>query len=97
MAYDKEKDPAVGTQGNRDQFGGLSRDVTPDGGDVHLNPYARGVVAGSAGNLVIVPVQNEDNEPVTFLEVPVGFVPPFRVRTVKAETTCTAFTIEDRQ
>ena len=73
-------------------FGRKARIVTP--GATDLDPVAKGVVCLTAGNLTIVPVNNADATTITFTGVPVGFVPPYRVRRVTA-ATATVATIDD--
>ncbi len=53
---------------------------------VDLTPYAKALYVGSAGDLVIIPVNNADDAPVTFANHPVGYC-PVQVRRVKATGT----------
>lgn len=98
MSYEKDKDPERGTAGNRDQFGARGRVATPADSplsDYVIEPYARAVITGDAGDLHVVPVGNDDADVLIFTGVPVGFIPPYRVRIVKKETTCPVYTVED--
>jgi hypothetical protein len=77
-------------------FGRKARAVTPS--DVADLPAGKvkAVVLLSAGNVSVIPADNADNEPVSFTDVPAGFIPPFVVRRVRATgTTATVATIED--
>jgi len=72
-------------------FGTKSRLVTPGGAD--LTPAPKAVICATAGSLTIVPVGNDPSATVTFPNVPIGFIPPFRVRRVTA-ATATVYTVE---
>jgi hypothetical protein len=89
MPYDKTKDPnAFATnqaprakaerQAQRFPKGTA---ITPSD-TVDLTSYANGIVVTAAGNLKLLPSQNDDADPITFTSAPVGFVPPFQVRRV---------------
>ena len=45
-------------------------------------PYPQAIVVTAAGNIVVLPMENDDDDTVTFTAAPCGFVPPFRVRRV---------------
>lgn len=64
------------------EFGSQGSDVTPSGSDVTLGARVRYVVVTSKGNLVIVPLDNDDADSITFAQAPVGFVPPFKVKKI---------------
>lgn len=94
MPYDKTKDPNQTFQGSAGNFGSIGTPVTPSD-TVDLNPYAKAVVVTATGNLVILPVQNTDGTTITFTGVPVGFIPPYRVRRVYATgTTASVATVD---
>lgn len=74
-----------------DSFGTTSRAVTP--GSTDLNPIPKAVVCATAGDISVVPADNANNDVVAFIDVPAGFIPPFRVRRVTA-ATATVYTVE---
>lgn len=93
MSYDVNSDPKVGAI-DEARFGRSARAVTPSD-TVDLKPYARAIVVIATGNLVILPVENADASTVTFTGVPVGFVPPFKVRRVLSTgTTASVVTVD---
>lgn len=95
MAYDAAKDPLKNAVWSPASMGVKGRPVTPHN-DNDLDPYAKAIVVVAAGNLVIIPAKNADDAPITFTACPVGFIPPYRVRRVKATgTTATVATIDD--
>lgn len=55
--------------------------------DFALNSNELYVVVTTAGDLDVVPYGNDDSNNILFVSAPVGFVPPFRVKTVKGSTT----------
>lgn len=75
-------------------FGTRGRLVTPS--DLEdLEEVAKAVITATAGNLVIIPAGNADDQPLTFNDIPAGFLPPYRVRRVKATgTTATVYTVD---
>jgi hypothetical protein len=73
-------------------FGTKSRPITP--GSTDIDPIPKGVSCLTAGNITVVPMGNDDAVTVAYVDVPAGFVPPFRVRRVTA-ATATVYTIED--
>ena len=77
MVYDPTKDPKPN---NAFVFGRKARAVTPHD-DNDLDPYAK-IVVLTAGTLVVLPMQNDDGDTITFGELPVGYVVPFDVRRV---------------
>ncbi len=52
----------------------------------NLDPFAKAIVCTTAGNVTLIPVDNLDGVPISFVGCPVGFIPPFRVRRVTALT-----------
>ncbi|MCJ9729550.1 hypothetical protein [Bradyrhizobium sp. PRIMUS42] len=94
MAYDATKDPLQTSRGSAFNFGSLGRVVTPND-NTDLDPYAKSLVVTAAGNLVIIPVQNDDAAPITFTGLSAGQVIPYRVRRVKSTgTTASVATID---
>ncbi|MDH7805723.1 spike base protein, RCAP_Rcc01079 family [Rhizobium sp. AN6A] len=73
-------------------FGVRSRIVTPSQSD--LPKVVKGVICLTSGNIAIVPAGDDGSAPLQFVDVPAGFVPPYRVRKVTAATAVIA-TIED--
>ncbi|MDQ0347856.1 spike base protein, RCAP_Rcc01079 family [Ancylobacter vacuolatus] len=56
---------------------------------------AKAVIVVVAGNVVVLPIENPDNEPITFTGCEMGFVVPYQVRRVLATgTTATVYTAE---
>lgn len=91
MPYEATKDPFRDTNLN---FGTKSVAVVASDTE-DFAQYPKAIVALSAGNLVVLPVKNNDGATVTFAGVSPGFVPPLRVRRVMATgTTCAMATIE---
>lgn len=74
-------------------FGRKGSGVTPsDSTDLAGGPV-KAVVTLTSGNLSILPA--DSGSPISFIAVPVGFVPPFIVRRVLATgTTATVATVE---
>jgi hypothetical protein len=93
MSYDETKDPARNAVWNPNAPGTKSRAVTPSD-TTDLDPYPLRVVVTEAGDLVCLPVMNSDSDTVTFVEAPVGFIPPFRVRRVLEDSTASVATID---
>ncbi|ODT71612.1 MAG: hypothetical protein ABS75_07265 [Pelagibacterium sp. SCN 63-23] len=69
-------------------FGRKGRVVTPAA--VDLDPIAKAVVMLAAGNITIIPRDNANGAPITFNDVPAGFIPPYQVRRVTACTSSCA-------
>ena len=86
MPYDRTKDPLTTFQGTEGNFGSAGSPITPSD-TVDLALYAKAIVVTAAGNLVILPVQNNDGTTITFTGVQPGFVPPYRIRRVFATGT----------
>ncbi|WP_377299712.1 hypothetical protein [Rhizobium sp. SGZ-381] len=74
-----------------DSLGTIGAPVTP--GNTDLPATVKGVVCLTAGNITVVPYGNADAVTLAFVDVPAGFVPPYRVRRVTA-ATATVATIE---
>jgi len=50
-------------------------------------PYAKALYVGTGGDLVIIPVGNRDQDPVTFKAHPVGYMPVQVRRVLSTGTT----------
>lgn len=94
MAYDPSKDP---TNGRRDFLGlGRKQRVVTPSDTVDLDPYARTIVALTAGDVVYLPAGNEDADTITAEGVTTGWTPMVAVRRVLAtDTTATVATVDD--
>lgn len=88
MPYDQLKEPSSfrNNAPTVSTFGGSGAPIAPSD-STDLTTYAKAIVVTAAGNLVILPAKNADGSTVTFTGVPVGFIPPFRVRRVMATGT----------
>lgn len=74
-------------------FGRRSKAITPSDTD-DLTEVAKAVVCLTGGNISVVPAENDPANPVNFVGVPAGYIPPFQVRRVKSTgTTCTVMTV----
>jgi hypothetical protein len=85
-------DPYASVASGPESFGLTSRPLTPGTDDI--DPIPKGVVLLEAGDITVVPAGNGDAGTVSFVGVPAGFVPPFRVRRVTAASAAVV-TIED--
>jgi hypothetical protein len=97
MPYDALKEPhsVRSNAPTGATFGGSGAPITPHNTN-DLATIAKAIVVTAAGNLVILPAKNDDATTITFTGVPVGFIPPFRVRRVLATgTTASVATIGD--
>lgn len=93
MAYNADKD-RFKFHANESTLGAVGR-VVAASDTADLDPYAKAIVVTAGGNLVIIPVQNDDAATITFTAVPAGFITPYRVRRVLATgTTASWATIE---
>lgn len=91
MPYDASKDPFKDTLLN---YGTKSKAVTPSD-SLDFTKYPKAIVVTAYGNLVVLPIGNDDADTVTFTAVNAGFSPPIRVRRVLATgTTASVATIE---
>jgi hypothetical protein len=70
--------------GDPTAFGLAGDPISASNNDLPLN--ARAIVCTTAGNVTIVPFNNEDGTTITFTGCPVGFSPPYVVRRVTALT-----------
>jgi hypothetical protein len=78
--YDASKDPNP-VAASRASFGRKGAAIVPSD-STDLTAYAKAIVVTAAGNLVILPVENDDAATITFTGCAVGFIPPFQVRRV---------------
>lgn len=69
-------------------FGRRGATITP--GATDLDPVAKTVVCLTAGNITVVPVDNDNADTIAFTDVPSGFAVPFIVRRVTAATATVA-------
>lgn len=75
------------TANGADSFGPKGRVITP--GATDLSPVAKSVVMLSAGDITILPTGNENADTLAFVDLPAGYIIPYRVRRVTACTgTC---------
>ncbi len=74
-----------------DSLGTIGAIVTP--GDTDLPGSVKGVTCLTAGNITVVPYGNDNAVTLSYVDVPAGFIPPYRVRRVTA-ATATVATIE---
>ena len=65
--------------------------ITP--GATDLDPLPKAVVLLTAGNVTVVPDGNANGTMLAFVDLPAGYIIPFRVRRVTA-ATATVATIE---
>lgn len=95
MPYDESKDPHALTGAAVLANGANGVGVTlSDGTD--LASYAKAIVLLTAGNVSYLPVKSADDAPLSFVDLPAGWVSPHRVRRVRATgTTATVATVED--
>jgi len=71
--------------------GTIGQIITP--GATDLNPTAKSIVTLTSGNVTLVPVGNAPSDTLAFVDLPSGWVCPYRVRRVTA-ATATVATIE---
>lgn len=85
-----------GFNANPGSFGSKGVAITPsDSTDLPSGPV-KAVTVIVAGNLSIVPTGNANGDPINYVGVAIGFIPPYQVRRVLATgTTATVRTIED--
>lgn len=89
MPYDATKDVNQYPGPTLYSLARIGRAVSPSD-TVDLDPYAKGVVCLTSGNISIIPTKNADGATVDFVGVSAGFIPPFQVRRVmQTGTTCT--------
>jgi hypothetical protein len=69
-----------------DTPGSLGRRTVPVTVGQTISEQAKAIVCLTEGNLTVIAVDNSDSEAVSFVAVPAGFIPPFRVRKVTAAT-----------
>lgn len=89
MPYDATKDLKQYPGPTLETLARVGRVVTPSN-TTDLDPYAKGVVCLTEGNISILPIMNADGATIDFVGVPAGYIPPFQVRRVMSTgTTCT--------
>jgi hypothetical protein len=94
MPYDSTKDPMRNELWSPTSLGRKGRTVAPhDEND--LDPYAKALIVTAAGDLSILPVENDDGDTIDFTALPAGTVIPYRVRRVlDTGTDATVATID---
>lgn len=70
------------------QFGNEAAIITP--GATDLDPLPKAVVLLTAGNVTVVPDGNANGTTLAFVDLPAGYIIPFRVRRVTAATATVA-------
>lgn len=86
MPFDAKNDPRAGLSG-ADSFGRKGAVVTPSD-TVDISPtYAKTIVVLTAGNVSVLPVENDDASPIPFTDLSAGQLIPFQVRRVFATGT----------
>ncbi len=95
MPYDASRDQLGGTDSSPAWFGRKASPITPSDTD-DLKTYPRYVIITSAGDIVVLPMKNEDGVTVTFTGINPGWCLPIRVRRILATgTTATCAAVED--
>lgn len=90
--YDPTKDLHATTTLN---LGTKGKAIAPSD-TVDLSPYPLAVQVTTAGDLKVLPLQNDDADTITYPAAPVGFVPPVRVRRVFLTGTTASVATVDR-
>jgi hypothetical protein len=88
-------DPYALSASSAADYGTQGAVVTPDSG-VDFTTVAKAVcVTSIAGGttLRVLPAGNADADFITFTGVAVGYIPPYRIRRVHADTTCTVASV----
>lgn len=94
MPFNPRLDPTNGAR-ERLGLGRKARVVTPSDTD-DLEPYARAIEVVTAGNLVFLPMENDDADTITVTAAPVGYRTSVAVRRVLATgTTAAVVTVDD--
>lgn len=89
MPYDPKKDPYGHFDDQPDYPGGAGKmAVLSD--TVDLVRYAKRIVMVKTGDVVYLPVENDDADTLTFTGLPAGWKSPHRVRRVLATGTTAA-------
>jgi hypothetical protein len=95
MAYDASKDTRLKNTKTLLSNGSKGTLVSPSN-SVDLTAYAKAIVLLTAGNVAYIPVLNADDAPMSFVDLPAGWVSPHQVRRVNLTgTTATVATVED--
>ncbi|ANN58692.1 hypothetical protein A9174_19375 [Mesorhizobium loti NZP2037] len=89
------QDPYEDNQPGPESLGRASRLVVPSDTE-DLPIVAKALVLTVKGNVSVIPVANDPDTPVPFIDVPAGYLIPFQVRRVMATgTTATVYSLED--
>lgn len=76
-------------------FGQAGATITPSDTEDLAN-VSKGIVVCATGNVVVIPVNNADEETITFTAVPAGFIVPYFIRRVLSTgTTATVASIDE--
>jgi hypothetical protein len=82
------------TANGSDSFGSDGRLVTPHD-STNLDPVAKGVCVSSIAGGATLSIVTLKGTTINFVDVPTGFIPPYRVKRVNATgTTATVYTID---
>jgi hypothetical protein len=93
MPYDASKDPYATTTPGINGLGRRARAVTPSDTD-DLQQYTR-IQCLTSGNVAVIPIMNDDNDPVAYVGLAAGAVLPVWVRRVMSTgTTATVRTCD---
>lgn len=84
-------DPFANFASSTSSPGTVGRIITPGASDIIPTP--KSIVTLTAGNVTLVPVGNAPAVTLAFVDLPAGWVCPYRVRRVTA-ATATVATIE---
>jgi hypothetical protein len=71
-----------------DSLGRVGAVIAP--GNTDLPHNTKGVVCLTEGDLTVVPDGNADDDTLSFVGVPAGFIPPYVIRRVTAATATVA-------
>lgn len=88
MPYNKAFDQNLFTSTDVESQGRGGFAVTPND-STDLAMYAKALYIGGIGTVVVIPVGNADNQPVTFTNHPVGYMPMQIRRVLATGTTAT--------
>lgn len=85
MVYDPSKDRSPKSN-QQTPFQSRRAAVVVPSDTQDLDPYAKALYVGVTGDLVVIPVDNRDQDPVMLKAHPVGYV-PVQVRRVLTSST----------
>jgi len=96
MAYDPTKDEMDAQRSTAISSQARAGNAVIPSDTVDLTTYAKGLYIGSAGDIKILPVNNDDSNPITLANHPVGYL-RYQVRRVYATGTMASgiLTMED--